>query len=153
MKWFIIFGLLCCSNAFAKRDAGNSIRKVCRPTLAQCEKDRMSLAVLNAKYNDIYFDLNNCKSSAGRYCFNGRLNILYDFKPTQNIDMIVDEDTCNTVARTANDTSGRFASCNLKCRFFTKKRGGYGKVLLVLLFNTKRLSKPYNLKGQCRIKK
>ena len=152
MKFLIIFGLLFCSNVFARRDAGNSIRRVCRPTLAQCEKDRMSLSVLNAKYNDVYFDLNSCKSSAGRYCFSGRLGILYDIKPSQKIDMIVDEETCNSVARTANETSGRFTSCNLKCSFFTKKRGGWGKVLLIYLFNTKRASKPFNLKGKCRVK-
>ena len=153
MKWFIIFTLLCCSNAFAKLDAGNRIRRVCSPTLAQCEKERMSLAVLNAKYSDIYFDLKKCKSNSGRYCFGGNLNILYDFKPSQKIDMIVDEETCNIVARTANQTSSKWAKCNLRCSLFTKQGGGLGKVLLIYLFNTKRASKPYNLKGQCRIKK
>ena len=154
MKWFIIFSLLCCSNAFAKLDAGNSFRTVCRPTLAQCEKDRMSLAVLNAKYDDIYFDVNKCRNSSGRFCFTGRLSILYDFKPTQKINMIVDEETCNSVARTANDTSSKWVGCNLKCSFFKKSgRASMGDVLLIYLFNTRRASKPYNLKGQCRIKK
>lgn len=154
MKLLLITLLLFCSSAFAKRDAGNRFRKVCRPTLAQCEKDRMSLAILNAKYDDIYFEAKSCSSSAGRYCFDGRLSILYDFKPYQKINMIVDEDTCSAVAKTANDTTGRFTACNLKCGFFRKKQGGnWADVLLVYLFNTKRASKPYNLKGRCRIKK
>ena len=145
--------LLFCSSAHAKRDAGNFIRKVCRPTIAQCEKDRMSLAVLNAKYSDIYYDLGKCRNSAGRFCFDGSLNILYDIRPSQKINMIVDEETCNTVAKTANDTSGRFVGCNLKCKFHTSKKGGWGEILLIMLFNTKRMSKPYNLKGICQIKK
>lgn len=153
MKWLIVFGLLFSSNLFAKLDAGNLFRQVCRPTIGQCEKDRMSLAVLNAKYSDIYFDTRRCKKSAGRYCFGGTLNVLYDFTPTQNINMIIDEDTCKSVAKTANDTSSKWVGCNLKCSYFTKKSGGYGKIILIMLFNTKRMNKPYNLKGQCRVKK
>jgi len=154
MKWLIIFSFLFCTNAFAKRDKGNFIRKVCRATLGQCEKDRMSLAVLNAKYSDIYFNLKQCKASAGRFCFGGHFSILYAGNPSQRVNMIVDEETCNSVARTANDASGRFVSCNLKCSYFTKKRrGSWGDLLLIYLFNTKRASKPFNLKGKCKILK
>ena len=110
MRLLIIISIVFSTSVFAKLDAGNSIRRICRPSLAQCEKDRMSLAVLNAKYSDIYFDANRCKAVGGRYCFGGTLNILYNARPSQKIDMIVDEETCNSVARTANDASSKWVN-------------------------------------------